>query len=271
MYAGRVVGRVANRIRRGTFQIGDETFQLPLNHGEHVLHGGEEGLHQACFRGEIIEEKDEQVLRLTYFSPSGESGFPGEVEIEVDYSWKSDGTLSLEMRGKPGRETPLNFTHHPYWNLSGSFEESIDAHNLQVVSSDFAVVDSELVPTGETASCRLTPMDFRYRRSIGHALPLLESGGYDHCLVLDRQADGLMQAAHLLEPESGRNMTIWTNQRGLQLYTTDSLPGYAGGAICLEPQAPPGALHFPELGSVMVTAGEVYVHKILYCFFDTPV
>ena len=112
-------------------------------------------------------------------------------------------------------------------------------------------------------------MDFRFRRSVGHAIPLLDAPGYDHCLLLDREREGLMQAAHLMDAESGRNMTIWTNQPGLQLYTTPSLPGCGGGAICLEPQAPPGALHHPDLGDLMVEEGETYCHKTLYCFFTT--
>ena len=279
-YAGKTIGPVANRMEGGAFEIEGQRIVIPPNEGEHVLHGGDDGLHQCLFSGEVIQGQEGDELQLKHSRPGGVGGYPGGLDLTIRIRWGGDGTLSWVMEAEVDQMTPVNLTHHPYWNLSGDFQEEVTEHELQVVSSSYAEVTEEGISTGQSIPSRLSPMDFRFRRTVGHALPLLEQGGYDHCLLLDRTGEGLFQAAHLLHGGSGRNMTLWTNQRALQFYTGQGLSGdmitedgtelRPRAALCLEPHEAPGALHYPALGSMMVSPGEKYEHRILYCFFVSP-
>jgi aldose 1-epimerase len=241
------------------------------------LHGGEWGIHRACFLSEVRQEAGVSEVSFSYSSVDGEGGFPGKVDIAVTYSWQDDGTLRVDIRAETDQRTPLNMTHHAYWNLRGSFGTEVWSHELQIPSSYYATTNDECISDGKVAASRLTPMDFRFRRPVGHGVGLLETSGYDHCLILDRPGEGMAQAAHLRDPKSGRNMTLWTNQLALQVYSANGFEGsfensegecvVQHGGICLEPQAPPGALHHDDLGSLIVEPGTPYVNRSFFCFF----
>lgn len=276
-YSGRLIGRVANRVRRAHFPHPQHAFSVKPNEGEHLLHGGAEGLHRAQFTGVIDSVPEGEGLTLHYRSPHGEAGFPGQLELEMGCRWGVDGTLQIAVKAVADRPTPLNLTHHPYWNLSGDFGQDVLSHELQVNSSDYAEVDAEKVQTGQLKSNRLTPMDFRFRRPVGHALSLLPEAQYDHCLVLNSGESPLNHAVHVLDPGSGRNFSMWTNQSAVQFYTAKGLGGAPmtsegvqpvdNGALCLEPHHPTGAVDNPALGNLWIPAGQPSVWKVIYGFF----
>lgn len=144
--------------------------------------------------------------------------FTGESEgsgFTVRYEWSDDGALTITSSlDTPG--VPWNPLADVSWNLSQRGEGDVALQELQVNSGRYLRDDE-----GRTTlvSNRLTPLDFRFRRSIGHALPLLAKGHYDHDTWLVGEHGARAQAAIMKGPESGRNMTLWTNQPVLRVRT----------------------------------------------------
>ena len=281
-YYSALIGRVGNRLAGGQFELGDQPYQLALNDGPNALHGGPGGLHQVVWR---IDEVSGEHFALSYTSPAGQEGYPGTLEIDARYRL-SGAALRLELRARTDAETLVSLTHHPFWNLAGLGEgeqaPSVLDHQLQLGASRYTPIDATLIPTGEQASVDGTPFDFRATRTLGERIEaedqqLRFAGGYDHNFVLDEAASGaLRQAATLYEPLSGRQLTVLTDQPGLQVYSGNfsdgSFEGWNGQryglrtSICLEPQRFPDAPHQPSFPSIVLRPGETYTWTAEYRF-----
>lgn len=268
-YFGATVGRVANRIAGAAFTLGDQDFRLAANEGPHHLHGGVERSFDKVL-WELVSVDDTHV-ELRYVSAAGEEGYPGRVEASTRYELEGD-TLTIEYRATTDATTPLNMTNHSYFNLSGAGSGSILQHELQLAADVSSAVDDELLPTGENLPVEGTPLDFRSPRVIGERIGELLSVpgalGYDHNFVLRGEVDGLRAAAVLHDPASGRVLELTTNQPCLQFYSgnriDETIDGKNGeryerhGALCLEPQQFPDAVHHPEFPSILIEPGQTY-------------
>ena len=281
-YFGAIVGRYGNRIAGGRFSLDGVEHALATNDGPNHLHGGERGFDEVLWTGEPVEDADGVGVALRYTSPAGEEGYPGTLELEVRYLLDDQGGLALEYRATTDAPTPLNPTHHSYFNLAGDGAGDVLGHELMLKASRFTPVDSTLIPTGELRSVEGTPFDFRTATAIGARIAADDEqirfgGGYDHNLVLDREgAPGLVLAARVHEPTSGRVMEVRTTEPGVQFYSGNFLDGGITGkgghvyqhrtGFCLETQHYPDSPNKPDFPSTILRPGETYRSRTVYAF-----
>ncbi|MBN3034457.1 MAG: galactose mutarotase [Bacteroidales bacterium] len=273
-YFGAIVGRYANRIRQGKFCLGDSVYTLGKNNGENHLHGGVGGLDKKVWDAKAHLSGDTAVLVLHYFSPDGEEGYPGNLDITVTYSLTPTNELMIQFSAVTDKPTPVNLSHHGYFNLSADPGRGILDHLLQIDADCFTPVDSGLIPTGKISGVDGTPWDFREMTSIGARIGNVQ-GGYDHNWVLNRP-DDLRKVATLKDPLSGRVMEVITDQPGLQFYSGNfldgSITGKRGivyrqhGGLCLETQHFPDSPNQKGFPDTILRPGERYHHTVIYKF-----
>jgi len=280
-YFGATVGRYGNRIAEGKFRLDGNTYQLSVNDGENCLHGGFRGFNSVLWNSKPVEDTRGPSLALTYTSADGEEGFPGTVSMTVTYTLTKDNALEIFYEGKTDKPTVLNPTHHSYFNLTGSMTKTILGHQITILADSLTPVGKGLIPTGNIVPVANTPMDFRTPTMIGAHIgdqyeQLLLAKGYDHNWVLREYNKHLRKAAEVYEPASGRLLTLFTDQPGLQFYTGNFLNGSAKGkngasyqwrtGFCLEAQCYPDSPNKPNFPSVVLRPGETYHQTTVYQF-----
>lgn len=273
-YFGAIVGRYANRIANARFELDGEVYELAANNGNNHLHGGLKGLDKKVWNYDIPGHEGGTSLMLTYLSPHGEEGYPGNLSLAVIYSLNNDNELKITFKARTTQATPVNISHHGYFNLTGGKEPVLD-HELMINASRFTEVDSEAIPTGELPPVEGTPMDFRNIKPVGKDIGMV-SGGYDHNYVLDGNDGSLKTAAILYEPVSGRRMEVLTTQPGVQFYTGNFLDGSLTGkggqvyhqhqGLCLETQHFPDSPNQPHFPGTILEPGDEYRHSAIYRF-----
>jgi aldose 1-epimerase len=280
-YFGAIAGRYGNRIGKGQFTLEGKKYQVTVNDGENHLHGGKIGFNKVLWTAQTVQDTAGPSLQLTYVSPDGEEGYPGTVTLSVTYTLTDKNELRIVYEGTTDKTTVLNPTHHSYFNLSGSFNNTILAHLLTIESDAVTPVDKGLITTGKYLDVTNTPMDFRTPTFIGARIndpfeQLIFGKGYDHNWVIKDYSKGkVRKAAELYEQKSGRVMTVFTDQPGLQFYSGNFLDGTAKGkgvsyqlrtGLCLEAQCYPDSPNKPEFPSVTLKPGEVYHQTTIYQF-----
>lgn len=271
-YFGCITGRYANRIARGRFILEGKEYRLACNNNENHLHGGLRGFDKYVWHAEPSVEAGAASLKLTRTSPAQEEGYPGNLQCIVTYTLTADNELKIAYEAVTDAPTVINLTHHSYFNLTGGKRDVLE-HELFLNASRFTPVDATLIPTGELRAVAGTPLDFTRPAAIGARIgqddPQLKYGeGYDHNFVLDRPGDGLVLAARVYEPDSGRVMEISTTEPGIQFYSGNFLDGLyigKGGrkytdrfAFCLETQHFPDSPNQPSFPPVVLRPGQVY-------------
>ena len=274
-FFGATIGRVANRIGNGEFQLGGRTYELTRNDGQNTLHGGRDFYNKRIWKtGKTGEDHVEFLLD----SPSGDQGFPGNVKISVTYTLTKDNEIKIQYRAVPDADTLINLTNHSYFNLSGHASGTVLAQEVSLDADAYARADSQSIPTGEIVPVSGTPMDFRQLKPIGaeidEAYEALEFGkGYDHNWVLNKK--GYRKAAFMRSKESGIAMEVYTDLPGLQFYTANFVDHEKGkeGAVynmrqaaCFETQYFPDAVHKDHFEGPEVKAGEIYETTTAYRF-----
>jgi aldose 1-epimerase len=276
-YFGCVIGRYANRISRACFNIGPKCYRLAANDGQNHLHGGSVGFDKIVWNAQAQLSADGPQLALSYFSPGGEEGYPGNLQVRVTYTLTERNELRLDYNATTDQDTVLNLTNHSYFNLAGA--GTIHDHVMFLSAGRFLPVNKELIPIGEQRRVRGTPFDFTRPRSIGSAISCDEvqlrlTGGYDHCWVLAEESGPCALAAELYDPDSGRLMTVFTTQPGIQVYSGNFLDGSIRGkggqpyckhaGLCLETQHFPNSPNQPAFPSTLLRPGEVYHQTTVY-------
>jgi aldose 1-epimerase len=263
-YLNQLVGRVANRIGGGRFVLDGELHRVSTNEGPNTLHGGAIGWSMRDWR----LERTPAGVRALYTSADAEMGFPGVVHALVDIGFVADDAFEIHYNATVEAPTPLNLTHHLYFNLGGEAGSTILDHELTLAASHFTVCGPGLIPTGERAGVDSTPFDFRETRGIGDAMAqshpqLALAGGIDHNFVLDRAA---APALRLRSPWSGTALEIETDQPGVQIYAGQKMPPPWGPyrALAIEPQDFPDAVNHPDFPSAIVRPGERWSRRVLY-------
>ncbi len=260
---GAVMGRCANRISNASFTLDGTIYRVTANVGRHHLHGGKQGFDKVDWKASRFSGSSTSGVVFEYTSPDGEEGYPGTLQTRITYTITDQRELIVDYRATTDKPTPVNLTQHAYFNLRGPGAGDVLGHLLHVNANAITPLDADLLPTGEIASVRGTPYDFRSLTPIGDRIP---ASGYDINYVLNRQGrgDGLIHAARVEEPTSGRTLDVHTTEPGVQLYTGN------GSAFCLETQHLPDAVNHPNFPTVILRPGSEYRSRTVFTFGTSP-
>ena len=272
---GAVPGRYAGRIDHGRFLLDGVQYQLAVNKPPHTVHGGMQGFGKHNW---AIADQRPDCVTMVLDRPDGDEGFPGAVRVEVTYT-VSDQQMRIDYRAETDRPTIINLTNHSYFNLAGEGRGDILGHHVSLASGFFYPIRDDGIPTGEVVAVDGTPFDFRIERAIGELIEApdqqLRNGlGYDHAFLLEQP--GLHDAARLLEPNSGRTMTVATTEPVMHFYTGNNLTGTFAGlsgqiygkfaGVCFEAEHPQDAPNHPTFPSTILRPGTAYTATTVFKF-----
>jgi aldose 1-epimerase len=277
-YFGATVGRFANRIAGGAFDLDGQHYALARNEsGSHHLHGGVEGFDKRVWKLRELGEDDSAAVELSYRSDDGEEGYPGNLDVVARYELDEASRLTMYFEARSDKATPVNIVNHAYYNLGGAGSGQILDHELTLNAEHYVDVDEALMPTGSLARVEGTPYDFRSPHAVGERIDATP-GGYDHCFVVAGPAGTLRQAARVYEAASGREMRVQTTQPGMQFYSGNFLERapsrpVSGGAhhaihdgLCLETEHYPDSPNQPSFPSPILRPGEAYAQTTVHTF-----
>jgi aldose 1-epimerase len=280
-FFGAIIGRYANRIKNGSFEINGVKYQVAKNEGENHLHGGPMGFHMVLWQAEVVKRDGNEALELSYTSKDGEEGYPGNLQVKVTYTLTEDNALIIDYYAVSDKDTIINLTNHSYFNLSGHDSGDILQHEVRLNADSFTPVDEESIPTGEITPVKGTPMDFTELTPIGLNADnkydqIIYGKGFDHNYVLNTNGNIAEIAAEVYDKSSGRVMEVYTTKPAIQLYIGNNLDGkfvgksgvpyeYRGG-LCLETQYYPDSTSHKNFPSPILRAGEQYKHSTIYKF-----
>eukprot|EP01134_Creolimax_fragrantissima_P005263 CFRG5263T1 len=284
---GATIGRYANRIAGGTFEINGEQFSTVLNDcgRPNTLHAGRVPWQHRLWSAEEIHEGSTLGIIFSIVSADGDEGFPGEVHATVTYSINDDNEVRIYYEAASSKDTIINLTNHGYWNLSGDLKSSSIKHDFLLNASQYLPVDENCIPIG-IVDVTGTPFDVRRTTNVGKAIEA--TGGFDNCFVIDRSsatpikpdsvsggssAPAVYFAAELSDSASGRNMTVLTSEPGIQVYTYNHEPADDTKAphsrfwgICFEAEHYPNGCNHPEWPSCVLKKGEMYKQLTVHQF-----
>jgi len=279
-YLGAIIGRVANRIADGVFTLDGKTYKLPQNNGTNSLHGGVKGFDKVIWDGEALKGKTG--VAFSYLSKDGEEGYPGNLKVRVTYTLTEANELVIDYEATTDKATPINLTHHAYFNLAGEGTGDVLNHEVWLNADRFTPVDKNLIPTGELRAVKGTPLDFTTSIRIGTRIDdnydqLSLAGGYDHNFIINhKNKDDLTLAARVYEPNTGRVLEVSTTEPAIHLYTGNFLDGTVTGkqghvyqrrsGFCLETGHYPDSPNHPEFPTTILRPGETFRSKTVFRF-----
>jgi aldose 1-epimerase len=268
-YFGAVCGRYCNRIAGGKLNIEGVNYQLFINNGPNHLHGGQTGFDKVIWSPKTIEKPDFVGLELKYRSVHLEENYPGNLDVSILYKLTHKNELQIEYKAVTDRTTVVNLTNHTYFNLNGG-NDNVCNHLLQINSKKRTENDSNLIPTGEIADVTNTPFDFSVPKAVGKDIGSLPDG-YDLNYPLDNDNKKMMFAGKLSEVHTGRSVSVFTDEPGIQIYTGYYIPSlgnrfgrYSG--LALETQHFPDSPNHPEFPTTLLHPGETYKSRTTYLF-----
>nr|WP_245877812.1 aldose epimerase family protein [Spirosoma fluviale] len=276
---GPIIGRFGNRIGGAKFTLDGKEYVLTPNSRGNQLHGGRVGFDKKLWNATPVDG-NEPTLKLTYTSADGEEGYPGNLSVEVAYTLQRDNSLRITYLATTDKPTVLNLTNHAYFNLSG-MKRDVLGYALMIKANSFLPTDASQIPTGAIEPVKGTPFDFTKPTVVGTRIndttnvQIKYGSGFDHCWVLDGPANKLRLGATVHDPESGRLMTMYTTEPGVQVYTANHLNGLKGKegvaytkrfGICLETQHFPDSPNKPNFPSTVLRPGETYRSITVYNF-----
>jgi aldose 1-epimerase len=279
-FFGAIVGRYGNRIANGKFKLDGKEYTLVQNNNGQHLHGGTVGFDKVFWDIQENNSSAGNGLRLTYLSKDMEEGYPGNLNVTVDYTLTEENELRIDYKATTDKATVVNLTQHSYFNLSGNGSRDILDHVLKLNADQYVPVTKVLIPTGQLAPVKGTPFDFNTPTPVGARIndrheQLQIAGGYDHCWVLSDKSN-LKDAGLLYDSVSGRTLQVLTTEPGIQFYSGNFLTGTITGkggvvykhryGLCLETEHFPDSPNQSQFPSVVLKPGETYSTQTIYKF-----
>ena len=280
-YMGRAIGRFANRIGGAQFPLYEETVHVTANENGNCLHSGLHGFGATLFDVEPTAGENDSVT-MTASSPDGTDGFPGNVELEIQYKLVKSG-LMIHYTATTDAPTVCSLTNHSYFNLNGHASGTALGHRVSVDADTYLETDDGSIPTGRRIPVAGTPMDFTEEKTLGLDIgadypALNQGGGYDHCYII--RDTGLRHAAWVTGPQTGIRMEVLTTLPGMQLYSANSLAPVTDckdgahyqkrDAVCLETEEFPDAPNHPDFPDTTVLPDTPYSSTTIYRFDLAP-
>lgn len=265
-YFGAAIGRYANRIKEGKFELNGKQYELPQNLGRDHLHGGYMGFDKKVWTYESVSDNS---LVLRYQSNDGEEGYPGNLDVILRYELNDNNELSYEYTAYTDQATPVNLTHHSYFNLDTE-KSGIGDHYVKINGSAYLEQDEHLAVTGKIIPVQNTAYDFRKAKKINRDWN--PQTGYDQSFVSDN-VNIQVPAAEAWSESSGLKLQLFTTEPIVHLYTGKSIPPLEGkngnnygpfSGFCLETQVHPNAVNIPSFPDTILKPGEMYHHKTVY-------
>jgi len=316
VYFGELIGRYGNRIANGTFtlnqpNVGPVKYTIPVNNGPNSLHGGIIGFGNHIWADQPIVTPTAVGVQLTLISPNGDqsypagspgcpngcTGYPATIKVVVTYTLNNANQLVIHYKTtnlSSNLNTVINLTNHSYFNLAGenSFPGSAYGQLITINADKYTPTNTVQIPLGYEASVFGTPFDFTTPFAMGARIQdvsanfnapvnqlLAPSQGYDHNWVLNAGPYGplgLDLAAKAYDPGSGRTLTVWTDQPGVQFYTSNFLTGTLvgisghsyrqGAAYTFETQHFPNSPNQPNFPSTELFAGQTVQSTTIFAF-----
>jgi aldose 1-epimerase len=295
--------------------VGPVTYTVPVNNGVNSLHGGLVGFGNHVWASQAVSGRGFVGVQLTLVSPNGDqsypagspgcpsgcTGYPATLKDVTTYTLNNANQLGIHYQAtneSTNLNTVLNLTNHSYFNLDGEASPAGSAYNqlIQINADTYTPTDTTQIPLGTEVSVKGTPFDFTTPHTIGSRISdvsaptnapaadnqLLIAQGYDHNWVLNKQTpattgpDGLNLAARAFDPVSGREMTVWTDQPGVQFYTSNFLTGTLvgisgntyrqGAAYTFETQHFPNSPNQPNFPSTELGPGKTFTSSTVFAF-----
>ncbi|WP_324554559.1 aldose epimerase family protein [Agriterribacter sp.] len=273
-FFGCLVGRYANRIANARFSLNGKVYQLAPNNNGNTLHGGIKGFDKKVW--DAVFTPESASLQLTYKSPDGEEGYPGNLTVTVVYTLSEESELIIDYTAVTDAATPVNLTNHAYFNLSAGSDATVLDHELMLRSGYYTTTNDKVIPTGDLVPVKNTPYDFTSPKKIGKDIAAT-GNGYDHNFVLGNNTGKLQTISTLYHAASGRLMETATTQPGVQLYTGNYLDGslqhtpanipyHKHAGVCLETQHYPDSPNQPAFPDSILRPGEKYHQITVYKF-----
>jgi aldose 1-epimerase len=280
-YFGTLVGRYANRIAKGHLVVDGKTYQLYINNKPNTLHGGKKGFDKKIWSAQSFATSRTSGVKLQYVSADGEENYPGKVTTNVVYTLGNDNALRITYAAKTTKDTVINLTNHAYFNLNGAGNGTILNHRVTINANRYTPIDTTSIPLGPLAPVAGTPFDFRRPHTIGERInannvQIKNGAGYDHNFVLNHTGNSLIQSAQVYSPVTGIELTEFTTEPGMQLYTGNFLNGKNIGkdgkayqrrsGFCLEAQHYPDSPNHPRYPTTTLRPGHTYRQTTIYKF-----
>ncbi|MBV9383145.1 MAG: galactose mutarotase [Streptosporangiaceae bacterium] len=311
-YFGETIGRYGNRIANGKFHLNGKTYTLPQNNGVNSLHGGLNGFGNHIWHqvGGLIKTGDQVGVTLRLVSPNGDeshpagspgcpsgcTGYPAKITVDVTFTLDNEGRYQIHYKvhnDSKTLDTVTNLTNHSYFNLAGEASGPAVNQLIKINADTYTPTDSGLIPLGTLNPVAGTPFDFRHFTRLGDNIDncttdafscnqLLTAHGLDHNWVLNAQTpettgpEGLNLAARALDPSSGRELSVWTDQPGVQFYASNFLNGTLVGisghtyrqtqAYTFETQHFPNSPNQHNFPSTVLKAGATFNTTTIFAF-----
>ncbi len=278
-FFGAFIGRHANRIGGASFTLNGQTYELEKNDGNNNLHGGTPGYHKVMYEGKSTSGEGYTAVTFSRTSEDMEQGYPGKLDMKITYKLTDDNELFMIYDAESDKDTIVNFTNHTYFNLDGEYSGSIENHIVQLDAANFTPTGSDLIPTGEIASVKGTPLDFTSPKRVGDEIdadyePLKYGLGYDHNFVLDKGADTYGKIG-VIKGAKGLEMEIYTDLPGVQFYSGNNIGTVRGkggktyttrDGMCFETQFFPNSCNIDSFPSCVLKADDKFHSETMYKF-----
>ena len=284
-YFGAIIGRYGNRIAKGRFTLDGKQYQIPVNNGPNASHGGTKGFDKEVWAAAPLQDSNWVGVELTYLSPDGQMGFPGNLAVTVRYTLNNENELRIDYSAISDKDTIVNLTNHTYFNLASAGNGTVLDQVAMINADKITPVDKTQIPTGELQAVKDTPFDFTKPMAIGARIHSdneqlknaeAKQGGYDHNWVFNNPGDLNALAARVTDPDSGRTVEMYTTEPGVQFYTANFLDGTVKGnggnydhwgAFTLEAQHFPDSPNHANFPTTRLKANAKYSQTTIYKFW----